>query len=296
MNAFISIFLSLFLLGPLFASADALPPRSLVSRMLDVHEKFAPPTKPMRSAAETVPAAVAWPFDIARVEGMLEKVLIRAEDGIYHLRRSASGTNDSSRVRSAAALAYVNKVIADWAVLQLDAKFERCDAKTVKSLAGYRVDMDPDFWQKFAILTKKGMFGGGAAKVGGWISAWKLMDWIYLLLTSDLGSEGCPRDYQFVMWDGVKDWPIAGFDTFPDAARAQTVLQVTKNPTAANNLAVLLHARDANRRAYMPEYLESLLRRSATAGCETAFYNLGVLMEEQGDVEQAKAFFSRGQW
>jgi len=44
----------------------------------------------------------------------------------------------------------------------------------------------------------------------------------------------------------------------------------------------------------MPEYVESLLRRAAAAGCETAFHNLGVLMEEQGDAEQAKAFFSRG--
>ncbi len=295
MKALISLFLSLVLLGPLFASVDSLPPRSLVSRMIDVREKFAPPAKAMRWAVETSPAAMAWTFDIARVEGMLEKALMRAEDGSYHLRRSASGTNDSSRARSAAALAYVNKVIADWAVLQLDAKFERCDAQTIKSLAGYRVDMDPDFWQKFAVLTKKGMFGGGAAKVGGWISAWKLMDRIYLLLTSDLGSEGCPRDYQFVMWDGVKDWPIAGFDSFPDAARVQVALRVVKVPAAANNLAALLHARDANRRIYMPEYVESLLRRSAAGGCETAFYNLGVLMEEQGDVEQAKAFFSRGQ-
>ena len=45
----------------------------------------------------------------------------------------------------------------------------------------------------------------------------------------------------------------------------------------------------------MPDYVEQLLRRSAAGGCETAFHNLGVFMEEQGDAEQAKAFFSREQ-
>ena len=44
---------------------------------------------------------------------------------------------------------------------------------------------------------------------------------------------------------------------------------------------------------YVPE-VTPLLARAAAAGCETAFHNLGVLMEEQGDAEQAKAFFSRG--
>ncbi len=293
MKALISISLSLCLFSAL--SADSLPPRSLVSRMLDAHEPFTPPAKQMRFVAAADGEQPSWPFNIARIEGMLEKTLLRAADGRYHLKRPTTGTNDSSRVRSAVALAYVNKVIADWAVLQLDAKFERCDAKTVKALAGYRVDMDPDFWQKFAILTKKGLFGGGSATVGGWISAWKIADQIYVVLTSDLASEGCPRDYQFVRWDGVKDWPIAGFDSFPDAARVQVALRVVKVPAAANNLAALLHARDANRRIYMPEYVESLLRRSAAGGCETAFYNLGVLMESQGDLEQAKAFFSRGQ-
>ena len=66
------------------------------------------------------------------------------------------------------------------------------------------------------------------------------------------------------------------------------------SPAAANNLAAFLHAREANRAAYMPDYLLTLLRRAAAEGCEAAFYNLGVLMEEKGDAEQAAAFFSRG--
>ena len=96
-------------------------------------------------------------------------------------------------------------------------------------------------------------------------------------------------------WDGNRDWPIAGFEEFPDAMRALAVMRVTESPVAANNLAALLHAREANRRIYMPDYVEQLLRRSAAGGCETAFHNLGVFMEEQGDAEQAKAFFSREQ-
>lgn len=272
--------------------AEGLPARSLAARMLDARERFTPPAKPMRWEADPGADLKRWPFDVARIEGLLEKGLVRAEDGGYVLKREDAG--GTSRERSARACAYVNKVFSDWAVMELDTKFARCDAKTVQALAGYRVDLNPDFWSQFAILTKKGLFGGGSATVGGWIAGWKVADNLYLLLTSELGVEGRPRDYQFVMWDGKKDWPIVGFDEFPDAARALAAMRVKESPVAANNLAALLHARDANRRLYMPEYVESLLRRAAAAGCETAFHNLGVLMEEQGDAEQAKAFFSRG--
>ena len=274
------------------AWADATPlSRSLVSRMLDARENFVAPRKPMRLESDAGADAAKWPFDVARIERLLEKTLDHAEDGSYCLMRE-NGAGDP-REKSANALAYVNKVIAEWAVMQLDSRFDRCDAKTVMALAGYRVDLDPNFWHSFAILTKKGLFGGGSAKVGGWISAWKVADQLYLVLTSELATEGRPRDYQFVRWDGEKDWPIAGFEEFPDAKRALTVMRVTESPVAANNLAALVHAREANRRIYMPEYVEQLLRRSAAGGCETAFHNLGVLMEELGDAEQAKAFFSR---
>ncbi len=266
-------------------------PRSLVSRMLDARDGFKAPAKALRVEADAGADPAQWPFDIARIERLLEQALERAEDGTYRLKRDDAGGD--ARARSTRALAYVNKVIAEWAVLALDAKFARCDAATVKALAGYRVDMDPNFWDAFAILSQKGLHGGGSVLVGGWIAGWKITDRIYLLLTSELAKDGCPRDYQFVMWDGRKDWPIMGFDTFPDAARALTALRIKTSPAAANNLAALLHARDANRALYMPEYVETLLRRAATAGCDCAFYNLGVIMEEQGDLEQAKAFFSR---
>ena len=272
--------------------ADGMPARSLAARMLDARERFTAPAKPMRWENDPGADPKRWPFDVARIESLLEKGLARTEDGGYVLKRDDAG--GTSRERSARACAYVNKVFSDWAVMQLDVTFARCDAKTVQALAGYRVDLNPDFWSQFAILTKKGLFGGGSATVGGWIAGWKVADSLYLLLTSELGAEGRPRDYQFVMWDGRKDWPIVGFDEFPDAARALAAMRVKESPVAANNLAALLQARDANRRLSMPEYVESLLRRAAAAGCETAFYNLGVLMEEQGDAEQARAYFSRG--
>ena len=268
-------------------------PRSLASRMLDAREGFAPPAKTMRLAPEPGGEKIDWPLNVARIEGMLEKRLDRAADGAY-LLRYVDNRERSPRERAEDALAYVNKVFAEWAVIELNAKFPRCDADTVRALAGYRVDMDGDFWSRHAVLTDKGVAGGGSTGVKGWVAGWKVADRIYLLLTSDLSVAGHPRDYQFVMWDGRRDWPIAGFSEPPDAARARTVLRVLDSGVAANNLAVLLHSREANRSAYMPQYLEQLLRRAATDGCEAAFYNLGVLMEEQGDHEQAAAFFSRG--
>ena len=275
-------------------AAGAAAERPLVSRMLDARESFTPPAKAMRAEADPDAAKADWPFDVARIERMLEKRLDRAEDGSYQLKYANSEAHGSLRERADAALAYVNKVLAEWAVMELSAKFPRCDAATVRALAGYRVDMDAAFWDKFAVATEKGMSGGGSAKVSGWIAGWKVGEKLYLLLTNDLSDPSGPRDYQFVMWDGRKDWPIAGFDQLPDAARARTVLRVLESPVAANNLAAMLHAREANRAAYMPQYLESLLRRAATGGCETAFHNLGVLMEENDDREQAAAFYSRG--
>lgn len=284
-----------FLCGLLAAGGleAALPARSLVSRLLDAREGFRAPAKEMRFRADPLDDRSDWPFDVARVEALLARALVWSEEGAFRLKTEAPGASGDARARSEAALAYVNRVMAEWAVLQLDAKFARCDAQTVRHLAQYRVDLDADFWKRFAILTKKGLLGGGASGVGGWIAGWKVDGKMFLLLTSDLTAKGCPRDYQFVMWDGRKDWPIAGFDTFPDAPRAHAAMRVTKDPVAASNLAALLFAREANRHVYMPEYLESLLRRAAGDGCEEAFYNLGVLKESQGDLEQARAFFSR---
>jgi len=283
---------TLFLIGLAWTALGAAAelPRSLVSRMLDAREGFKAPAKEMRVEADAGAEAEAWPFDVARVEALLEKGLRRDERGVYRLRGDAA---EDPRAAGATALAYVNDVISDWAVLQLDAKFPRADVGSLRALAAYRVDLDPGFWTRFAALPEKGTLRGTADRTGGWAAAWRIREKMYLLVVTDLKDPCRARDYQFVMWDGAKDWPIAGFDEFPDAARARAVIRLMASPAAANNLVALLHARDANRRLYLPEYVETLLRRSASGGCETAFHNLGVLMEEQGDKEQAAAFFSR---
>ena len=68
------------------ALADATPlPRSLVSRMLDARENFVAPKKPMRLETDPGADATKWPFDVARIEEMLEKALDRADDVSYRL-------------------------------------------------------------------------------------------------------------------------------------------------------------------------------------------------------------------
>ena len=153
------------------AAVGAEVPRSLVSRMLDARESFTPPAKAMRLAPDSGGGGVDWPLNVARVEKMLEKRLDRAEDGAF-LLRSADGRERSPRERADAALDYVNKVFAEWAVIELDAKFPRCDDATVRALAGYRVDMDRDFWSRHAVLSKAGVAGGGAAGMKGWVAGW----------------------------------------------------------------------------------------------------------------------------
>ena len=106
--------------------AEGLPARSLAARMLDARERITPPAKPMRWEADPGADLKRWPFDVARIEGLLEKGLVRAEDGGYVLKRENAG--GTSRERSARACAYVNKVFSDWAVMELDMKFARCDA------------------------------------------------------------------------------------------------------------------------------------------------------------------------
>ena len=265
--------------------------RSLVSRMLDARDGSAAPKKQMWYAgAETVDPG-EWPFDVARVEELLEKTMVRAEGGPFRMRRQAD--EPDARKAGAHALAYANKIICEWAVMSLDSKFPRCDADMTRTLGAYRVDIDKDFWSNYAILTKSGAVGGGSSKAGGWITSWKVTTNLYLVVTSDLAKECDPRDYQFVMWDGVKDWPVVGFDSFPDAARFAMVKSLLAVPGSANNLAAQIHSREANRSCYMREYVESLLRRSAAGGCDAAFHNLGVLMEERGLAAEAEAFYSR---
>lgn len=271
-------------------TGSLVPPRSLVARMLDAHENFKAPAKEMRFETDGGADFAKWPFDVARIEGLLEKGLVRGADGVYRLRRNAS---EDPRKAAEAALAYVNNVVSDWAVLQLDAKYPRADVDVLHALAAYRVDMEPGFWNEIAAVAEKGAFAGAPDKKGGWVAAWRISEKLYLVVTADFRNPLRPREYQFVMWDGKKDWPIAGFDEFPDAVRALTVMRLIEIPAAANNLVALIHARDANRRLFIPEYAESLLRRAAAGGSETAFHNLGVLMEEMGDREQAEAFFSR---
>ncbi len=266
--------------------------RSLVSRMLDARDGAVAPKKGMWYVKAKPLDAAEWPFDLARVEGLLEKTMVRTSPGgPYRLRRQTDEADQ--RKAGADALAYVNKIICEWAVMSLDAKFPRCDADTTKALGAYRKDLDREFWSNYAILTKTGAVGGGSSKAGGWITSWKVATNLYLVVTSDLAKECNPRDYQFVMWNGVKDWPVCGFDGFPDAARFAMAKSVLTEPRSANNLAALIHSREANRSNYMREYVESLLRRSAAGGCDAAFHNLGVLMEERGLAAEAEAFYSR---
>ena len=265
--------------------------RSLVSRMLDARGGSVALKKQMWYVDAEKAEPGEWPFDVARVEELLEKAMVRTEGGPFRLRRQAD--EPDARKAGADALAYVNKIICEWAVMSLDAKFPRCDADTTKALGAYREDLDREFWSNYAILTKTGAVRGGSSKAGGWITSWKVATNLYLVVTSDLAKECNPRDYQFVMWNGVKDWPVCGFDGFPDAARFAMVKSVLTEPRSANNLAVLIHSREANRSNYMREYVESLLRRSAAGGCDAAFHNLGVLMEERGLAAEAEAFYSR---
>jgi len=265
--------------------------RSLVSRMIEARDGVSAPKKRMWYSPDFSVKDAEWTFDVQRVERLLEQSLVQGPDGSLRMKRDLAEPND--RKASGAALAYVNRFIAEWAVLQLDGKFPRCDADTIKALSGYRAEIDPQYWDKYAIFTKKGVTGGGAMKSGGWITAWELSSGLYLLLTNDLGKDTQPRDYQLVMWDGHRDWPIAGFDSFPDANRMALVKRVLTVPAAVNNLAVAIHLHEINRTNYMRDYVESLLRRAARDGCETAFHNLGVLMEEKGLKEEAEAFYSR---
>ena len=62
------------------AGAAGRPPRSLVARMQDAREGFTVPAKEMRWEEEAAAAAADWPFDVARIERMLERGLVRDAD------------------------------------------------------------------------------------------------------------------------------------------------------------------------------------------------------------------------
>jgi len=250
-------------------------------------------TPPMRfSPSWGRPDGTAWPFDVSTLARAFGRNLTRGADGLMHLR-TAQGLplGKDGLVTAAASAAYANRTVMEWAVLQLDARYPRCDARTVRALATCRMEREPDYWTHHAILFEKGLMRPPAG--GGWAAAWKLAGNYHFLIVSDAGAPFDRVDYQFVLWDGKRDWPLASFHEFPTPERAQAVLRVLDDGAACNDLAVLVDRGEVNRTLADPEYSEMLLRQALSRGDVTAAWNLGVLYERRGEKELARAFYAR---
>lgn len=270
----------------MLALAAAAQGGQLVTEMMAARGMLRKPPRAMKMAE--APAEAQWDFKPERVEMLLRRQLERNGDGRW-VRKGRGGEAGED----AAALAWVNMVISEWAIMAMDAKHGRCDAGTVLALAAYQRERTPDYWKDHEILDRKGMLKRSDAHWKKWSAAWKVGENTYLVHTADAESECRANLFQFVMWDGKHDWPVAGFNTFPDAERFTAVMNVLKNPKHQNNLMAYMHRGEANLADYSSDYVESMLRRAAAGGCEEAFWNLGALAEERGDEETAKSFFSR---
>ena len=92
-----------------------------------------------------------------------------------------------------------------------------------------------------------------------------------------------------VLWNGADDpFPVAVFDSFPNAKEATAALCIQSNAASANNLAVLAWRHQINRMSMNPWVIRRRLEAAAEAQVPTAEGNLAVLKEHIPEVFQAK--------
>lgn len=197
-----------------------------------------------------------WPFDIEAFEAQLEAQMVRGDDGCF-CRREENGDLRPSNPT----IRWVNAEIAKWAISALDSKYQR---------------MPP------AIFCK--MSGDETMPEGTW--AWQL-DRLYYLVLAEREGAWNPRDYMIVLWNGSDDpFPVAVFDSFPNAKEATAALCLFSNAASHNNLAVLAWRHQIDRMRMDPWLIRRMLEEAAKAQVPTAEGNLAVLKEHIPEVFQ----------
>ena len=266
-------------------------PRSLVTRMLDAHDRARDVGKDGGAcfdAAEMVSLAVGlkmtnaqeiasrprgkmkfcedkltdaerfdlWPFEIEKFEAGLEAKMEVSDEVGFRLKPQfaelAGGVVKGGLMQSNQALRWVSQEIECWAVKAMNDEFDRVDEK--------------DFCQMF-----------GVEKMPDDTFAWWVGPACYFIVYR---SEGAwePWAYKFVhYYRGVKPSDIAIFESFPNPKEAVAALRCSYDISAGHNLAALMWNHHCDRLKMNPYLIYNRLVNADCAGIKTAKANLEVL-------------------
>ena len=211
--------------------------------------------------------AEIWPFDVEAFESELEAKMVRDEDGLYRLRPETAeeegGAKEDGLVASNPTIRWVNYEMEQWAIRQMDAKFNRVDEETFCKMAG--ADELPED-----------------------LFAWDMGNEEYFVIIQRDGAWN-PRDYMFVLWrDGDDPCVVASLDSFPNRKEGVAIRGWRYELICVNNVAVLEWQHRSRRLSMNPWNMAQGLAIAAEEGLTIAEYNLKVLMDH---IPELSAFF-----
>lgn len=267
-------------------------PRSLVTRMLDAHDRSRDKYLNMTNhfdSAELYSLIVAdvtnaeeiasrprgkmkfcddlltdeqrqtwWPFDFEKFEAELEGKLEFSDEYGFRVKPefaklAGGGINDDGYVASNPTIRWVNAEIESWAIKTLDEEYKgHLGEVELRKLLGEEEAPEG----RIAWMVNEGM----AFVIRQHDGAWNL------------------RDYMFVLCkDGESTGMTISFDSFPSHKAASAIFQLQTSAAGFNNVAVMMWEHQCDRLQMDPEIIKFFLEKAARGGAPNAAENLEVL-------------------
>ena len=198
-----------------------------------------------------------WPFDFEKFEAELEAKLELSEKYGFRVKPefaevTGGGVNDDGYVASNPTIRWVNAEIENWAIKAWDEQTDRLDDAQLCKLLGVE-------------KTPEGMV------------AWMVNDKMAFVIQRRAGAWNL-RDYIFVFCkDGESTGMMISFDSFPSSKMAATIFQLGASAVGFNNVAVMMWAHQCDRLQMDPEIVKFFLEKAARGGAPDAAENLEVL-------------------
>lgn len=198
-----------------------------------------------------------WPFDFEKFETELERKLELSDEYGFRVKPgfaklAGGGVNDDGYVASNPTIRWVNAEIENWAIKVWDEQKDRLDDAQLRKLFGVEE-------------TPEGMV------------AWMVNDEIAFVIRRRAGAWNL-RDYIFVFCkDGESTGMTISFDSFPSRKAAAAILQLRASAAGFNNVAVMMWAHQCDRLQMDPEIIKFFLEKAIRGGAPNAAENLEVL-------------------
>ncbi|MCQ2395166.1 MAG: hypothetical protein MJ249_12860 [Kiritimatiellae bacterium] len=214
-----------------------------------------------------------WKVETDLAQLLKEKALWELADGSCRFENAS--VNDTYRTLNLA-----SEVLAYEA---LDRNYCRCKTDEVKQLFAR---VPEDGWADYLIVEGKYVFDEELPpEKKRTITAWRIGDGIHFCVDANRREGAYFRRYFFRTQDKeTGEDATYSFSDLPSLAIGNTVLAAERgDPTALNNLAVLMYAEIVNPGEYSEDAVAVLLEGLAKRDHAMATYNLGVMAENRGE-------------